>query len=66
MLALRKRRKTNSRVISVDSLVKDDLDGVAWRSLNDPFAVKGLLIEFRPARGEDDPTGSLQIPSTWG
>lgn len=48
------------------SLVKDDLDGVAWGSLDDPFAVKGLLIEFWPARGEDDPTGSLQIPSAWG
>lgn len=49
-----------------DSLVEDDFDGVAWRSLNDPFTVKGLLIELRPARGEDDPTGSLQISSTWG
>lgn len=27
-----------------DSLVEDDLDGVAWRSLNDPFTVKGLLV----------------------
>lgn len=41
------------------SLVKDDLDGVSRRSLNNPFTVKGLLIEFGPARGEDDPTGSL-------
>lgn len=48
------------------SLVKDDLDGIARRSLYDPFAVKGLLIEFWPAGGEDDPAGSLQIPSTWG
>lgn len=49
----------------VHSLVKDDLDGIARRSLYDPFTVKGLLVEFWPARGEDDPTGSLQIPSTW-
>lgn len=49
-----------------DLLVKDDLDGVARRSLNDPFTVKGLLIELRPARGEDNPTGSLQMSSTWG
>lgn len=49
-----------------DSLVKDDLDGVAWRSFNDPFTVKSLLIKFWPARREDDPSGGLQLSSTGG
>lgn len=64
----KKKEKTwrNSVCYLGDSLVEDDLDGVAWRSLNDPFAVKGLLIELRPARGEDDPAGSLQISPTRG
>lgn len=61
----RRRRKRKGSYVGV-SLVEDDLDRVAWRSLNDPFTVKGLLIEFWPAGGEDDPTGSLQISSTWG
>lgn len=58
-------KKEKKSAVIASSLVEDDLDGIAWRSLYDPLAVKGLLVEFWPARGEDDPTGSLQIPSAW-
>lgn len=64
--SLNEKGKRNSEQCQGSSLVKDDLDGIARRSLNDPFTVKGLLIEFWPARGEDDATGSLQISSTRG
>lgn len=58
------KKEKKKRFAFSSSLVKDDLDGIARRSLYDPFAVKGLLVEFWPARGEDDPAGSLQIPTT--
>lgn len=48
--------------------VKRDLDGVARLSLDDPRAAQGVLVEARPAGGQDGSAGRRQVPPArrWG
>lgn len=49
----------------VYALVKDDLNRISWWGLDDPLAIESLLIELRPARGQNDARRSLQVSTTW-